>query len=140
MKKNASCTWTAILAGKEALNPGLIKRIGSGMTTHIWEDRWIPQHMNGKPLTPAKGQEYTLVNELLTVSGGWNEDRVREILFSIDADAILRIPVRGREDDLWAWEPEKHRMYTVRSAYKLLHKMKSKQESVEVPGHCRNDA
>jgi hypothetical protein len=137
--KNASCTWRAILAGKEALNPGFIKRIGSGVTTHIWEDWWIPQHMGGKPLTPAKGQEYTLVNELLTDSGGWNEDRVREIFFSIDANAILRIPVRGREDDLWVWEPEKHGMYMVRSAYKLLHKLKSRKKSIEVQGQSRND-
>lgn len=38
----------------------------------------------------------------------------------MDAEAILRTPVRGRGGDIWAWEPEKHGTYTVRSAYRLL--------------------
>jgi len=38
----------------------------------------------------------------------------------IDADAILRTPIRGRGEDVWAWEPEKHGFYSVKSAYKLL--------------------
>jgi hypothetical protein len=124
----------AILAGKEALKPGLIRRIGNGVTTRIWEDRWIPQHFGGKPITPAEGQEHAHVNELLADSGGWNEDKVRVNFFNIDAEAILRIPVRGREDNLWAWEPEKHGIYMVKSAYKQLHSLKRQQEDIEAPG------
>jgi hypothetical protein len=34
----ASRTWRAILAGRRALEMGLVKRIGTGDTVSIWED------------------------------------------------------------------------------------------------------
>ena len=48
------------------------------------------------------------------------EDAVQMSFSGIDADAILRTPIRGRGEDVWAWEPEKHGFYSVKSAYKLL--------------------
>ena len=35
-KKHASQTWRAILAGREVLYKGFIRRIGDGSTTRIW--------------------------------------------------------------------------------------------------------
>lgn len=46
----ASKTWRAILAGREALNLGLIQRTGSGETVPIWDDSWIPDSFNMKPM------------------------------------------------------------------------------------------
>lgn len=46
-KKHASQTWRAILAGRDVLYKGLIRRIGDGSTTRIWQDRWIPDHFEG---------------------------------------------------------------------------------------------
>lgn len=46
-KRHASQTWGAILAGREVLGQGLIKRIGDGSLTNIWRDRWLPQHFKG---------------------------------------------------------------------------------------------
>uniref|UniRef100_A0A8R7R6G8 Reverse transcriptase domain-containing protein n=1 Tax=Triticum urartu TaxID=4572 RepID=A0A8R7R6G8_TRIUA len=43
-KRNASHTWRAILYGREALKLGLIKRIGDGASTRIWDDPWIPSN------------------------------------------------------------------------------------------------
>jgi len=120
-KKHASHTWRAILAGREVLGQGLIKRIiGDGSLTNIWRDRWLPQHFNGRPITPLADQYVTRVADLITASGQWNEDLVRQVFFLVDAEAILRTPIRGRGDDIWAWELEKHGMYSVRSAYRLL--------------------
>lgn len=48
--KKASHTWRSILAGREVLKSGLIKRIDDGSNTNIWEDRWIPKHFNGIPI------------------------------------------------------------------------------------------
>lgn len=48
------------------------------------------------------------------------EDAVQMSFSGIDADAILRTPIRGQGEDVWAWEPEKHGFYSVKSAYKLL--------------------
>jgi hypothetical protein len=35
-------------------------------------------------------------------------------------DAILLTPVNGNGEDFWAWAPEKHGVYSVKSAYRLL--------------------
>ena len=43
------------LAGKKALEVGLIKRIGDGRTTNIWNDRWIPGATGGKPICRREG-------------------------------------------------------------------------------------
>jgi hypothetical protein len=37
-KRNSSHIWLALL-GKKALQCGLIRRIGDGVTTNIWQDR-----------------------------------------------------------------------------------------------------
>jgi hypothetical protein len=37
----------------------------------------------------------------------------------VDTDAILRTPARGFDDDIWAWEMEKHGMYSFQSTYIL---------------------
>jgi hypothetical protein len=37
-KNNSSHTWCAILAGMKVLELGLIKRIGDGASTNIWND------------------------------------------------------------------------------------------------------
>ncbi|GJM93179.1 hypothetical protein PR202_ga09714 [Eleusine coracana subsp. coracana] len=68
-KKHASATWHAILAGRKALHGGLIKRIGNGTTTSIWEQRWIPNHFGGSLLTPSEGNNVHKVVDLLTESG-----------------------------------------------------------------------
>ena len=119
-KKHASQTWRAALAARDVLQHGLIKRISDGESTNIWRDRWLPKHITGKPITPGDGQELHRVSELMTASGQWNEDLIREIFFPIDAEAILQLPIRPRDGDVWAWEPERHGIYSVRSAYKLL--------------------
>jgi hypothetical protein len=119
------------MAGKEVLVQGLIKRIGNGASTniwqdrwipmHFWQDRWIPMHFNAKPITPSEGQEVTLVSDLMLDSGQWNEKLIKSVFLPIDARAILRIPLRSQEEDWWAWEPEKFGDYTVKSAYRKLH-------------------
>lgn len=119
-KKHASHTWRAIFAGREILGQGLIKRIGDGASTNIWQDRWISMHFEARPLTPGDGQEVNLVSDLLNADGQWNEELINETFFPVDANAILRIPLRPQEEDWWAWELDKHGEYTVKSAYRKL--------------------
>lgn len=119
-KKHSSHTWRAILAGREVLSQGLIKRIGDGSSTNIWRDRWIPKHFGGKPLTPGDGQDVTTVSELLLPGGQWDVAAIRQRFIQVDVDAILRVPATVQGNDVWAWEPEKHGVYSVRSAYRLL--------------------
>lgn len=90
-----------------------MKRIGNGTTTDIWRDRWIANHPLGKPFTLHEPNFVTLVSELITNSGQWNEDLIRQTFCEFDAEAILSTMVYGRGEDFWAWAPEKHGMYTV---------------------------
>ena len=71
-KRRASLTWRAILAGRDVLKKGLIRRIGDGSNTRIWEDRWIPQHFGGKPIVPQEGHVLTRVDQLISESGQWS--------------------------------------------------------------------
>lgn len=55
--KRASCTWRAILAGREPLEQGLIRRVVNGIDTEIWRDRWISKHFNARPITQRDGRD-----------------------------------------------------------------------------------
>lgn len=137
-KKHASHTWRAILAGREVLSQGLIRRIGNGESTDIWNDRWLPNHFGGRPLTPAGGQSVSRVSELLSENGQWNEDAIMQSFIPVDAAAILRTPVRTQHDDVWAWEPEKHGVYSVKSAYRLLDLNRIRNNEVQSEGGSGN--
>lgn len=50
----------------------------------------------------------------------WNEDLIRSVFYPLDADAILWIPWGHIDEDFGAWQPERHGVYSVKSAYKLL--------------------
>lgn len=65
-----------------------------------------------------------LVSDLVTASGQWNEALIRDVFLSIDASAIIRQPLNPTREDCWAWEKERFGVYTVKSAYKLLHSVK----------------
>jgi hypothetical protein len=66
--RTASKTWRAILAGREALKLGLIKRMGSGQSISIWEDCWLPNSATMRPMGRLKETDLVMVNELLTAS------------------------------------------------------------------------
>lgn len=87
------------MAGREVLERGLIKRIGDGRSTNIWSDHWIPLHFDARPITPSVDQEVTHVSELMTEARQWDEDVIQVIFLPIDAQAILRIPMRPQEED-----------------------------------------
>jgi hypothetical protein len=92
-RKHASQTWRAILAGRDVLKKGLLKRIGNGSSTSIWHDRWIPNHFEGSPLIVSDVPHVFMVSDLLTPSGGWNTELIKHLFVDIDAHAILRTPL-----------------------------------------------
>jgi hypothetical protein len=120
-KKHASHTWQAILAGRDVLQKGLIRRIGDGISRRIWQDLWIPNHFSGRPITTVDNPQVQLVADLLTPSGDWNAELIKQCFIDVDAQAILSTPARGVGSDGWAWELERHGLYSVRSAYRCLY-------------------
>jgi len=138
-RKHASQTWKAILAGREVLAQGLIKRVGDGTLTNIWDDRWIPNHFDARPLTPQDGHDVVLVSDLLDPDGRWDGAKIRQSFIPVDAEAILHIPPRPQVTDFWAWEPEKHGFYSVKSAYKMLDRRRIREEVVNTASVSEHD-
>ena len=58
--------------------------------------------------------------DLMTPSGAWNVELIKQSFAAVDAHAILSTPAKGTGPDGWAYEPERHDLYTVRSAYRRL--------------------
>ncbi|KAM0865600.1 hypothetical protein ACQ4PT_043151 [Festuca glaucescens] len=92
----ASRTWRAILAGRKALERGLVKRIGAGDSVSIWNDSWIPSSRTMRPMGRLINTDVETVNELITNDHCWDVGKVRSIFFAPDAEAILQIPLSMR--------------------------------------------
>lgn len=122
--KSASKVWKAIICGREVLKQGLVRRIGDGKTTLIWEDQWLPGVPGFKPLVHSEDSELKMVAELIDqATGRWNEGLITETLGPLDAAVALRLPrPRNGGEDFWAWNEEKKGIYSVRSAYRMLMK------------------
>jgi hypothetical protein len=58
--------------------------------------------------------------DLLTQERSWDDRILSENFAPMDAAAIRRIPLGRANEDFWAWAGEKHGLYSVRSAYRML--------------------
>jgi hypothetical protein len=57
----------------------------------------------------------------------------------VDVAAILCTPSRSQVEDVWAWEPKKHGVYSVRSAYRLLDRTRIRNSDVNVASVSENE-
>ncbi|CAM0875309.1 unnamed protein product [Alopecurus aequalis] len=120
-KKNYSHTWRAILHGREGLLKGLIKRVGNGTNTRVWDDPWIPSKTGYKPLFRSAHATVVHASELLNEDAtSWNVNAVKANFSEVDVQAICSIPCGKFAKDFWAWGAEKHGNFFVWSAYRLL--------------------
>jgi hypothetical protein len=79
----------AIVAGREALTTGLIKRVGDGTHIGTWEDRWIPSTLMMKPMGRQGSCPLEKVSDLINVgTGTWKVDVVRNNFLALDADGV----------------------------------------------------
>ena len=61
-----------------------------------------------------------IVRSLVTESGRWNSQLIRESFLANEADAILSLPLSATTmDDFLIWHFEKSGSYSVRSGYNL---------------------
>ena len=104
--------WRAILDGRDIMVQGLVRRIGDGTSTKIWEDNWLPRSHARRPMA-------CLV-----------DDPPRSVFIPLDAKAILQIPLCTRQvDDFWAWAKERKGVFSVRSAYRMIQRTKLSREA-----------
>jgi hypothetical protein len=99
-----SHVWWAIVDGKDVLTQGIIRRIGSGATTNIWNQNWLLRKGIMKPLCCTSNHPLARVLELIDhTTGTWRRDQLEEHFISIDREVIESIPLCTRnEDDFWA--------------------------------------
>lgn len=109
---------------------GIIIRVGDGVTTNIWDHNWIPTEGLMRHVSSLVQNPPQLVPDLIDPSSAvWREDRIQEVFVPFDAKAILKIPLCTRHvEDFWAWREDSRGMFTVRSAYKMLIKIKLGRE------------
>lgn len=90
--------------GKDVLKQRLIKRIGNGLDTKLWEDNWIP----GDEMMRSYGclsdnppqLAYELVDATLAM---WDVQWLGGVFLPIDTPHILGIPLFARNvPDFWA--------------------------------------
>lgn len=122
--------WRSILEGRDTLKVGLIRRIGTGATTHIWNMNWISRIENMRPIDSLVAQPPQMVFELLDQSNSrWNAKLISQVFSPFDAAAILQIPVCTRVvHDFWSWNFEKNGRFSVRSAYRMIVDIKRRRE------------
>ena len=117
--RSSSAVWRAIVAGREALEEGLVKRVGTGTTISIWEDRWIPGLSSLRPTVIPGGTTLAWVSDLIDEENwSWKRDLVCDVFIPPEVEAILNIPLHhGGGDDFLAWAHERNGKYSVKSAY-----------------------
>jgi hypothetical protein len=114
-----------MVAGREALNIGLIKRVGRGASISTWTDKWIPGTHTLKLMGRLDVEDplpLEKVSDLIDQETGlWNVSVIRNNFLAPDAEAILNIPLqRNGDEDFYAWNFERTGIYTVKSAYRAL--------------------
>lgn len=74
----------AIVEGRDTLKQGLIKRIGNGEDTNIWNENWLPRDEMMTPYGCLTQEPPTYVAELIgSTSATWNRQRLEEVIFSL---------------------------------------------------------
>jgi len=113
------------------LTQGLIRRIGDGRTTKIWDDNWLLRDCNMKPIISLKVNPPRLVSELIDeTTATWKEELIREFFFPMDVSTILSIPLcTRRQPDFWSWHFDRKGLFTVKSAYRMMVTTKINREN-----------
>jgi hypothetical protein len=75
-------------------NGACIWRVGDGDQINIWKDLWIPTSPTRKIYTPRGSILLNKVSDLINPSTGWwDEELIRELFWSVDANRILETPI-----------------------------------------------
>jgi hypothetical protein len=76
------------------LNKGLIRRIGDGNQTDVWNDNWIPGGVGFRPICRKETSTASRVSELINHDTmKWNQEALEMNFIESDVRAILKIPL-----------------------------------------------
>ena len=119
------------MRGKHTLRQGLIRRIGNGQSTRIWNDNRLPRNEMMRPYGCLSNNPPELVSELIdSASATWDRQKVLVTFLPMDARTILGIPLcTSNMEDFWSWSHEKKGLFSVKSAYRMLVSTRQRREA-----------
>ena len=103
-------------------------KVGDGQSIDIWNDDWGPQQLQKR----HGSRDIARVDELIdTERGHWNLPVLNEILTrnSVDVICAINLPNVATHDSL-VWKYTSSGQLSVRSAYHLAFKLKTKEDMV----------
>lgn len=129
--QHPSQIWRAIVDGRNIMKQGIIRRIGDGRSTNVWQHNWIPRAGLMRPITSLLPDPPRLVADFIdTTSATWKEQVIRQVFVPVDAEAILKIPLCTRHvEDFWAWAEDPRGRFSVRTVYKMIFRVKMGREA-----------
>ncbi|XP_010472251.1 PREDICTED: uncharacterized protein LOC104751896 [Camelina sativa] len=116
-----SYAWRSILQGRDLLKKGLLKVIGDGSNTLVWQEKWIQEE---HPRAPYRAQIFfdvrLKVSDLRDPSTGhWDVSKIENLFPPGDANRILAMKLAVGQPDRFIWPYNKAGAYTVKSGYWL---------------------
>ncbi|XP_043698525.1 uncharacterized protein LOC122649220 [Telopea speciosissima] len=120
---NPSWAWRSIMEGQQVLQAGLLWRVGSGEMVDIWNDNWLPTHVNFKLLHPLlEDCPYNRVSQLIDFDNRkWNESIIDRYVHPEDRKDIYQLQLSlFATEDRQVWGPSKVGTFSVKSAYHFL--------------------
>jgi hypothetical protein len=83
--------------GREVLERGLIRWIGTGETTNIWHTNYLPREGLLHPLWSIKANAPQLLSELIdSTTEMWDANKLHEFFTPTDVKVIKSMPLSTR--------------------------------------------
>ena len=119
------------MEGQDILKLGLIKRIGDGESTNIWNDNWLPRPEMMRPYGYRLSLPPSIVFDLInTTNASWKRPVIEATFLPFHAKVIMGIPLCiAVMLDFWSWTHESTGQFTVRLAYNMLVSTKQRREA-----------
>ncbi|WVZ74299.1 LOW QUALITY PROTEIN: hypothetical protein U9M48_022500 [Paspalum notatum var. saurae] len=89
-------------------------------------------------VTPRGHTVISKVSDLIDPgTGNWDRDLVQDIFWEVDAKHILSIPLSRNTEDLLAWHFDEKGLFSVKSAYHVLHDKERRNQGRQEGGTSR---
>ncbi|KAF7814608.1 putative ZmL1 non-LTR retrotransposon protein [Senna tora] len=112
--------------GREALKKGLVRRIGDGTKTNVFNTPWIPSIENFSiphNINNHLGADLRVSDLIVQETNMWNSQLIMQAFEPEVSKAILCIPLSRRGgEDIWMWSLTGNGIFSVKTAYKTVHK------------------
>ncbi|OAO93266.1 hypothetical protein AXX17_AT5G35100 [Arabidopsis thaliana] len=121
-----SFAWRNIIHGRDLLEKGIMKNIGNGQSTSVWNDKWIFDKAPRRPFNKQSLFDLELmVSNLITHQGSWDHALLSELFFPPDVVRIMSYPPNIGLEHSYIWAYNRNGCcYTVKSGNWLISHLK----------------